>query len=108
MSHKAIVNIINFVRGIEPRNTSIDLLLPVEKQIELADKYNLPGTWLLQYDALIDDRFIKLLQTLNPTHEVGIWFEMVQPLVEKAGIKWRGRYPWDWAANVCMSAGDTP
>jgi hypothetical protein len=108
MSHKAIVNIINFVRGIEPRNTSIDLLLPVEKQIELADKYNLPGTWLLQYDALIDDRFIKLLQTLNPTHEVGIWFEMVQPLVEKAGIKWRGRYPWDWAANVCMSAGYTP
>ena len=28
--------------------------------------------------------------------------------VEKAGLKWRGRFDWDWAANVGFSPGYTP
>jgi hypothetical protein len=31
-----------------------------------------------------------------------------QPLVEKAGLKWRGRYPWDWHANVGFVTGYMP
>src|SRR5690606_21070192 len=31
-----------------------------------------------------------------------------QPLVEKAGLKWRGRYPWDWHADVGFATGYTP
>jgi hypothetical protein len=65
----------------------------------------LGGTFLLQYDALIDPRYQKLLKDLSKDFEVGAWWELPQPLVEKAGIKWRGRYPWDWAANVGFSIG---
>ena len=43
-----IVNIINFIRGAEPRDRSIDLVEPVLRQIELMKKYDLPGTFLLQ------------------------------------------------------------
>lgn len=47
-----IVNIVNSIRGVEPRRT-MDLVEPVRHQIELATEHRLPATWLLQYDALI-------------------------------------------------------
>ena len=105
-NHQGIVNIVNFIRGIEPRpGRNIDLIEPVVRQIELAKKHRLPVTWLIQYDALIDERFLAVLKEIQPEDEIGVWFEFVQPLVEKAGLKWRGRYPWDWHVNVGFSVG---
>lgn len=40
--------------------------------------------------------------------EVGGWWEITQPQVEAAGMKWRGRYSWDWYANTGFSVGYTP
>jgi hypothetical protein len=71
-------------------------------------EYKLGGTFLLQYDALMDPRYQNLLKNLPKEYEVGAWWEIPQPLVEKAGLKWRGRYPWDWHANVGFSIGYTP
>ncbi|HUZ57473.1 MAG TPA: hypothetical protein VMU83_01665 [Hanamia sp.] len=72
-------------------------------------KYHLGGTFLLQYDALMDPRYQKLLKALpRDSFEIGAWWEIPQPLVEKAGMKWRGRYPWDWRANIGFSTGYTP
>jgi hypothetical protein len=103
-----IVNIINFVRGVEPR-TNVDLYEPVAQQVALLNKYDLPGTFLLQYDALMQPRFIKLMkEQLNAKGEIGGWFEVVQPMVEEAGLTWRGRYPWDWHTNVGFSVGYSP
>mgnify|MGYP001056533981 FL=1 len=103
-----IVNIINFIRGVEPR-TEVDLLEPVKKQIELARKYDLPSTFLLQYDALIRPEFVELLKTqLGPDDEIGVWLEVVQPQVEAAGMKWRGRFPWDWHTDVGFTIGYSP
>ena len=102
MSRQGIVNIVNFIRGVEPR-CDVDLLKPVAKQMDLAKKHKLPVTWLVQYDAMIDGRFIELLKDLQPEDEIGIWLEFVQPLVEKAGIKWRGRFPWDWHVDAGFS-----
>lgn len=101
------VNIINFIRGIEPREP-VDLLEPVREQLALVQQHRLPATWLLQYDALIDPAFTQLLQETDPLQEIGVWFEVVQPLAEKAGIVWRGRYAWDWYAHVGFSVGYTP
>jgi hypothetical protein len=102
------VNIINFIRGVEPREP-IDLLEPVKEQLALVQKYRLRATWLLQYDALIDPAFTDLLlHEADASQEIGVWFEVVQPLAEKAGIPWRGRYAWDWHAHVAFSVGYTP
>lgn len=109
MGTPSIVNIVNFIRACEPRVPALDLVLPVRRQLDLARRLGLPTTWLLQYDTLIDDRFYPLIRDeAGAADEVGIWFEVVQPLVEKAGLKWRGRFPWDWHSHVGFSVGYTP
>jgi hypothetical protein len=102
-----IVNIINFIRAVEPRGP-LDLLEPLDRQIELVTRHGLPATWLLQHDALIEPRFTDPLKALPPGHEIGVWLEIVQPLVERAGLTWRGRFPWDWHSHVGFSVGYTP
>ena len=102
-----IVNIINFIRGCEPR-CEVDLVRPVVEQKALLKTYGFRGTFLLQYDALIDPTFQKLMIEDNDGNEVGVWLEIVKPLCEKVGIEWRGRFPWDWHANVGFSVGYTP
>jgi hypothetical protein len=107
-----IVNIVNFIRLLEPRDPLITqdvLYQTVVKQVEIMQKYHLGGTFLLQYDALMDKRYQKLLAGLpKGTFEIGAWWEIPQPMVENAGLKWRGRYPWDWRANIGFSTGYTP
>ncbi|MCC8425368.1 hypothetical protein [Mucilaginibacter sp. UR6-11] len=107
-----IVNIVNFIRLLEPRDEKITedvLYQTVVKQVEIMKRYHLGGTFLLQYDALMDKRYQTLLASLpKGTFEIGAWWEIPQPLVENAGMKWRGRYPWDWRANIGFSTGYTP
>lgn len=97
-----LVNIMNFVRGVEPRNPELDLVKPVVEEIALNKKYGFDNTFLLQYDALIDPRFRDLFLKERDEHmELGVWIEVVRPLVEKVGIAWRGRpgFDWDWFVN---------
>jgi len=107
-----IVNIVNFIRLLEPRDAAITedvLYQTVVSQADIMRKYKLNGTFLLQYDALMDTRYQTLLNSLpKDSFEIGAWWEIPQPLVEKAGLKWRGRYPWDWRANIGFSTGYTP
>ena len=107
MKKRQIVNFVNFIRGCEPR-CEMDLITPVKEQINLLKKYDFKGTFLLQYDALINPEFTDMLLALSKDQfEIGVWFETVQQLVEKAGIKWRGRYTWDWHADCGFSVGYT-
>ncbi len=110
MSECLVINIINFIRAMEPRR-DMDLLEPVVEQLALARHYRYPCTWLLQYDALVAGPWTGLLQehcSAVADQEIGGWFEIVQPLVEEAGLTWRGRYPWDWHSHVGFSVGYTP
>lgn len=107
-----IVNIVNFIRLIEPRDSAVTkevLYQTVVNQVALMKKYRLGGTFLLQYDALIDPRYQRLLKSLpKEQFEIGAWWELPQPLIEKAGIKWRGKYAWDWHSDVGFSVGYMP
>ena len=94
---KNIVNIINFIRAVEPRpGRSVDMQLPMREQIKLMKKLGLRGTFLLQYDAMIDPAFEELIEEASAFCEIGLWLEIVQPQVEAIGLEWKGRYPWDW------------
>ena len=104
-----IVNIINFIRGVEPRpGRNIDLQLPMREQIRLMRENGLTGTFLLQYDALISPDFAQLIDDAAEFCEMGLWLEVVQPQVEAVGLKWRGRYPWDWHNDVGFLIGYEP
>lgn len=108
MEKRQIINIVNFIRGCEPR-CEVDLVEPVRNQLKLLEKYGFRGTFLFQYDALIDPAFPGLFEPdQRERHELGVWLEIVEPLVKEAGIPWRGRFPWDWHAHVGFSVGYTP
>ena len=106
-----IVNIINFIRYTEPRSEEITeqvLFETVRSQAEDLRSKDLIGTYLLQYDALIDPSYQALMkEEIERGCEVGAWWEITQPHVEAAGYSWRGRFPWDWHANVGFSVGYT-
>ncbi len=107
MKNRQIINIINFIRGCEPREP-VDLVRPVREQIKLMTELELSGTFLIQYDALLMPEFVTLLKDLDPEQfELGVWFEVVQPLTEAAGIPWTGRFPWDWHVHCGFSVGYT-
>ena len=108
--NKRIVNIVNFVRGIEPRDPTSDLFLPTKMQMEIAKAERIPTTFLLQYDAMLRDDFRSLfLKEKAPYIEIGVWLENCRELIEKIGLKWKGRpgYDWDWYANVGFLEGYT-
>ena len=105
-----IINIINFIRQTDYRIENSDSLLyqTVEEQLKLINQYNLPATFLLQYDALIKPEYQQLLKSqLNQQSEIGGWFEITQPQVEDAGLEWRGEHSWVSHANIAFSTGYT-
>lgn len=111
MNNRNILNIICFVRQIEPRPGLDYLDLPdtTQKQIDLVNRYGFKASFLLQYDAFMDDVYYHMVKDQLGDHcEIGGWLEIVQPLVEKAGLTWRGRWPWDYHSNVGFSVGYTP
>jgi hypothetical protein len=107
-----IANVVNFIRNYEPRDPSCTnevLVSTVKSQIECMRKSNISGTFLLQYDALINPDYQHLLRdNTDVCADIGAWWEITQPQVEAAGLKWRGRYAWDWFAQYDFSIGYTP
>lgn len=106
-----IVNLYNFIRNSDYRVKDSESVLfdATNRQIDLIKPTGLPATWALQYDALINPKYQALLKQLPANHEIAAWWEIPRPLVEKAGIRWRGHnHEWDSTANVGFSPGYTP
>lgn len=104
------IGFVFFERHCDPRLPDYDPYGTFVQQLAFVQRHEIPATFLLQYDALCDERYTALLQQCPPSIEVGGWFEIVQELCEAAGIPWRGRegFSWDWHADVGFSVGYTP
>ena len=77
------VNIINFVRGAEPRNPALDLVEPLRCEVELNTKYGFPNTILFQYDALLRDDLLAAARSAQTDRtEMGLWFEVVDNIFD--------------------------
>lgn len=107
LSTENIVNIVHIVRGVEPREPQ-DLVLPVRRNMERMRREGLPGTFLIVYDAMEDPTLLAALRQGAEEFEIGGWFEIVEPMTREAGLPWRGRWAWDYHADVGMSIGYTP
>ena len=55
------VNIMNFARSFEPRDKEVELRLSdtTVEQMRLVNEMNVPATFLLQYDVLCDEDFLR-------------------------------------------------
>ncbi|MBS1704658.1 MAG: hypothetical protein JST40_02200 [Armatimonadetes bacterium] len=103
------INVVNFIRAVEPR-FKMNLMEPVERQMEIILHHKLPATWLLQLDALVSGPFVPYLKAHRAkNHEVGFWFEMNELHCKAAGVEWRGRpaYEWDHIPHVAFTIGYT-
>ena len=107
--HPQIVNFINFIRAYMTEEVPEgDNLLAVREQIRLAEEYHLKTTFLVLYDVFDSPEYLELLKALDPArYEIGIWYEIDQPLCEAAGIPWRGEEPWDKHCDVGYPMGYT-
>ena len=109
--NRRTVNIVNFVRGCEPRK-EMDLITPVKNEIALDHQYKLPHTFLLQYDAMLREDFRRLFleEGKREDCELGVWIETCRQLIEGLGMEWRGRpgYDWDWYVNPGFLEAYTP
>lgn len=106
-----VMNIVNFVRGNEPRYPDIDLVEALREEIKLNTKHHLPNTILLQYDALLREDLVATAKGAEQDKtEYGVWLEWCRQLVEKCGMKWRGRpgWDWEWFVNPGLPMGYTP
>jgi len=108
-----VINIMNFVRQCDPRlkNSEEILFECTRREMELVNEFGYDNTFLLQYDAVIDPRYQKLFKdNPNKRTELGLWLEIVEPLVTAVGLPWRGRpgWKWDWYVVPGFSMAYTP
>jgi hypothetical protein len=111
VSQPRIVNLYCFCRDEDFRiaNSRQILFNATTQQIQLFKQADLPATFALQHDALMDTNYQNYFKThLTTNDEIGAWWEITQTLVERAGLIWRGAHEWDPTANVDFSCGYSP
>ncbi len=108
-----VVNIMNFVRQIDERheNSTEKLLDMTTAQLRLVNEYGLDNTFLLQYDTLCDEDFVNLFKTqATDKTELGLWYEIVEPMTSACGIPYESEkgWKWDWHIIPGYSMAYTP
>ena len=98
-----IVNMMNFVRRIDEReeNSTERLLAFTTEQLELVNGYGIDNSFLLQYDTICDRDFVSLFKSrATEKTELGLWYEIVEPLTSKCGIPYRSEMGWKWDWHI--------
>lgn len=107
---QARANIMNFIRGDHGLETVVGEMNEIVKR-------RLPATWLLMYDALVDDDYLSYLkQNIAENHEVGLWLEICKPQCDDADVRYHGWKPdegsmctvnWDYHSHSVLTCGYT-
>ena len=94
-----IINIMNFVRQIDERiENSTEMLFSTTKaELDMVNEFGFENTFLLQYDAVCDGRFVDLFKTAaTEKTELGLWYEIVEPLCTACGLPFNSENGWKW------------
>ena len=93
------VNIMNFARSFEPRRLDVEKKLAetTKQQLDLVNEMGVEATFLLQYDVYVNDEFVKIIKDrAGDNIELGLWFEVVEPLTSACGMKYESARGWKW------------
>ena len=102
---RKVLNVVNFVRALDPRMPKAEYVRALDEEVKLNRKYGFANTVLLQYDALVDAEMLATARKSDPVKtEFGFWFEMSRPLNEAAGLPWKPTakhkdWNWDWTTE---------
>ncbi|MBQ7840477.1 MAG: chitobiase/beta-hexosaminidase C-terminal domain-containing protein [Lachnospiraceae bacterium] len=113
MKKIALVNIYNFIRMShqEPSQFIQADFDTIARQIRILKQYGLPSTYALKYDALMDPHYQKLLlSSTDENDEIAAWWEISEPLCQRAGVTFRGKTSevFDERVDSAYSAGYAP
>ena len=102
------VNIMNFARSYEPRNLDVEkkLLKATTDQLDTVNAYGLPATFLLQYDVIANEDFVReIKKRAGENIELGFWYEVVEPLTTACKMPYNSKrgWKWDWYINPGFS-----
>ena len=103
-----VVNIMNFARSFEPRDLETEKLLAKTTfdQLDLVNEMGVPATFLLQYDVIANEEFVKgIKERAGENIELGFWYEVVEPLTTACGMPYNSErgWKWDWYINPGFS-----
>ena len=93
------INIMNFARSYEPRNKKAEdnLLKTTKEQLDLVNEYGVDATFLLQYDVIANEEFVKMIkERAGKNIELGFWYEVVEPLTTACGMPYESTRGWKW------------
>ena len=97
------LSIMNFVRQCDPRSEAIDkaLFQTTEAQLKVVNELKVENTFLLQYDAMCDDKYVNLFKTqATEKTEFGLWFEVVKQMTDAVGLEYQSPDGWTWDWRV--------
>lgn len=100
---QAFVNIVNPVRGNDFWTAPFAPLETAKGEYEAIKVRNMPATWLLRYDAIVDPQISSFFKTLDKNQELGILFEVTPTLADKAGVKYNKSDLWHKAKSVFLT-----
>lgn len=108
-----IASIMNFARQVDQRMEDSENILfnATRAELEMVNEFGLDNTFLLQYDVLCDPRYAELFREKGTERtELGIWYEIVEPLTSACGLPYKSErgWRWDWHIVPGFSMAYTP
>ena len=75
----------------------------IEAEYRVVKNYNLPSTWLLSYDTLINDKIIAIVKKMDDQQELGILLEVSPAFAEASGVIYHNTGFWHHANALFLS-----
>ncbi len=97
------INTVCFVRSYEYYGNYYKEGAEVFKNhIKMYNKYGLPATYLLEYDAMIRDEYRHVLsEYAEKNSETGLWLEIVGELAMETAVEWKSERGRNWDHYAC-------
>ena len=93
------------VNPVRSRDLWLDKTLkPLKDQYDLAKKYKVPVTWLLQYDTLADKELVDKIKQFDKDHELGIFLEVSSKYAYEARVIYPYLAEWFSPNAIFLSA----
>jgi len=96
----SFITIVNPVRVSEYTKSPVDSLKAEYQQIQIR---NLPATWLLTYDAIMDESILQALKVMDDKQELGIFLEVSENFTNNSGVVYNKTNSWHHAKALFLS-----
>lgn len=100
------INLNQFITIVNPVRISVytrDPKASLTAQYSEVKKRNLPATWLLTYDAMLNDGMYSVTKIMDQSQELGTFLEVTPRFAEDSGVTYHKTDSWHRANSVFLS-----